>query len=292
MRSERPQGALRGGRQEPARLGDRGRPGGRLRTHPGGGRPRRRRSQGRLRRPDRPRMGAPGGAARHRPRGAQAAAFLAGSDATVLVLSGDVPLVRPETLEARWRSAERRRLGRPGGRRAARAWRPRPADPYRRPAGAHRRAGRRLARGAAHHPGQRRDLRPAGARPLRHPPAAAAGQPAGRALPHRRHGPRRARRTPGGDPPPGRSARRPRHQRPGRAGAGAPADPGPPPRPPDALRGQHPRACPHLDRAERACRPRYGDPSRGVSFRPHRYRRGLRSAPGSLGRATRRSTTR
>ena len=144
---------------------------------------------------------------------------------TVVVLPGDTPLLRVETIERLRRPPTRPRAtaprlltarhGRPDRLRPGRAGQGRPGGP-------HRRAARRHARGARHRRGQHRHLR-LPARPARAgaAPPLARQRPA-RVLPHRRHrrarrhGPPRRlgrRRGPGRDP----GRQRPLAARPGRA---------------------------------------------------------------------------
>ena len=116
---------------------------------------------------------------------AQAAPYIDG-EATVLVLSGDVPLMKPATLEALAAACEAG-LGRNGCGRSRRAGLARPrADRHRTAAsrGSSRRATR--AGGAGGPADQRRALRAAGAGRLRPPRPPDPEQRPGRALPDRR----------------------------------------------------------------------------------------------------------
>ena len=110
-------------------------------------------------------------------------------DSTVVVLPGDTPLLRPETLDELVAAhVANDNAATVLASRARRPDRLRPRHPRRRrPGAAHRRAARRQPRGAGHPRGVHEHLRlpPRPARPGAAPPVAR--QRPGRVLPHRRH---------------------------------------------------------------------------------------------------------
>ena len=212
---------------------------------------------------------------------AQAESEISG-EATVLVLSGDVPLLQPSTLDALATAADAgwgamtvaelaaSRHARTGDRRSGGRL---PGD---------RRVQGRDARAAGGPPDQRRDLRLPRAGRLRLPAEPDHEQRPGGALPDRRRDQRRGRRPSGAPDLSARSGRGAGGQRPHRARP----RPSPADRPPsggvDEGRRDDPGARADLDRARRGGRRGHHRPSRRLPAGRDRDRPRLRDPPGRL----------